>query len=203
MAQAGRSGPRLGADLFGVKRMEAFMHRVGVRRSDGESFESKPAPPGPRYVSDTGELTWDTEKRSVMVDAKRSKAIIGDGRGRTANLGGLEVKVDSDWACLQATVIEGEDFATARRLLITATASTENTSMQWKDAAKTSVVRNWGKAPCLVEGVRATVRLTSKQSWKAWALDERGARRDSVPMQENTIHLGPEHQTLWYEVAVQ
>jgi hypothetical protein len=49
------------------------------------------------------------------------------------------VKVDSDWACLQATVIEGEDFATARRMLITATASAENTGMQWKDAEKTSV----------------------------------------------------------------
>jgi hypothetical protein len=56
--------------------------------SDGESFESKTRASGPRYVSDTGELTWDTEQRSVMLDAKRSKALIGDGRGRTANLGG-------------------------------------------------------------------------------------------------------------------
>src|SRR6185369_4265288 len=103
----GKTGPRLGAELFGVKRMEAFIRRVGIRRSDGESFQARPEPTGPRYVSDTGELTWDTEQRSVLVDAKRSKAFIGDGKGRTVSLGGVELKVDSDWACVQVTALEG------------------------------------------------------------------------------------------------
>jgi hypothetical protein len=42
----------------------------------------------------------------------------------------------------------------------------------------------------LVEGVRATF-ASPATDLAGWALDERGARRDSVPMQENTIHLGP------------
>jgi hypothetical protein len=203
ITQVGKTGPRLGAELFGVKRMEAFIRRVGIRRSDGERFEARPEPTGPRYVSDTSELTWDTEQRSVLVDAKRSKAFIGDGKGRTVSLGRVELKIDSDWTCVQVTVLEGDDVSTARRLLITAAASAENTGMQWKDADKSSVGKDWGKAPSLVEGVSATIRLPGDRSWKAWALDERGARRDVVSLQEGTIRLGPEHHTLWYEATIE
>ena len=184
--------------------MEAFMRRVGVRGGDVGNFQVQAKPAGPRFASDTGELTWDTQQRSVLVDSKRSKAFVGDGKGRTVKFGGgLEVTIDSHWACLQVTVIEGDEFANARRLLITATASTENTGMMWKDAEKTSVGKDWGKAPSLVEGVQATIRLPGRRAWKAWSLDERGARRDSVPVEQNTIRLGPEHRTLWYEVAIE
>jgi hypothetical protein len=113
----------------------------------------------------------------------------------------MEVQIDNDWACLQVTVIEGEDLPNARRILITATAAAENTGMQWKDAEKTSVGKDWGKAPSVVEGVVATIRLPGKKEWQAWSLDERGVRRDVVPVREGALRIGPELRTLWYEMA--
>jgi hypothetical protein len=203
MVQVGKSGARLGADLFGVKRMEAFLHRVGVRRGDGEKFEAQPAPAGPQYVSDTGELTWDTEQKCVTINAPRSKAFVGEGKGRAVKLGEIELKIDSDWACVQATVLEGDGLAAARRILITATAAAENTGMKWTDAEKSSVGKNWGTAPSVVEGVEGAVKLPAGKRWKAWALDERGARREAIAMQEGALRIGPEHKTLWYELAAE
>jgi hypothetical protein len=140
-------------------------------------------------------------ERRMVVDTPRSKAVVGDGNGRSFALGGVQIAVKSPWACVQATVMEGGAFADARRILVTATASAENTGMKWRDAEKTTVGRNWGHAPSLVEGVNGTIEFSAKRPWKAWALDERGQRREAVPMEDGTLVLNPENRTLWYEVA--
>lgn len=38
-------------------------------------------------------------------------------------------------------------------ILSTATGYVENTDMKWKDEEKSSVGKDWGKAPSLVEGI--------------------------------------------------
>ena len=97
-------------------------------------------------------------------------------------------------------------FATAKRILITATGDIENTGMGWKNAAKTSVGRDWGKAPVLVEGPAAKIELLEflgGGKFMAWALDERGQRRAEIPVANGTLEIGPQHRTLWYEVERQ
>ncbi len=111
------------------------------------------------------------------------------------------------WACYQLTVLDREghtaDFPQAKRILITATGDIENTGMGWKNAAKTSVGRDWGKAPVLVEGPAAKIELPGGGKFKAWALDERGQRRAEIPVANGTLEIGPQHRTLWYEVERQ
>jgi hypothetical protein len=118
------------------------------------------------------------------------------------------------WACFQMTVLDRDAlpgdgkgnfdprrggnawFATAKRILITATGDIENTGMGWKNAAKTSVGRDWGKAPVLVEGPAAKIDLPGGGKFKAWALDERGQRRAEIPVANGTLEIGPQHRTL-------
>ncbi len=114
------------------------------------------------------------------------------------------------WGCFQFTVLDRDervDFATAKRILITATGDIENTGMGWKNAEKTSVGRDWGKAPVLVEGPAAKIELPGGGNFKVWALDERGQRRAEIPVRETsggaTLEIGPQHRTLWYEVERQ
>ena len=184
-----------------MKWTEALEHRVGVRLSDGEDFKAQPAVKAARYVSDTGELAWDTEKKTVTIDTRRSKGVIG--RGGEFALGDVKINVASEWATVQATVIDGWDFAHALRILITATGAAENTGMKWRDAAKTSVGTDWGSAPSVVEGITATITLPTAGKLKAWALDERGQRRGEIPLDGGRLQLSAEHKTLWYEVAVE
>ena len=114
-----------------------------------------------------------------------------------------------NWACFQLTVLDRDEratFSTAKRILITATGDIENTGMGWKNAEKTSVGRDWGKAPVLVEGPAAKIELPQGEKggkFKAWALDERGQRRAEIPVTNGTLEIGPQHRTLWYEVERQ
>jgi hypothetical protein len=100
-------------------------------------------------------------------------------------------------------VLDGADFANARRILVTATGYAENTGMKWVNDEKNSVGRNWGGRPSLVEGIPATVQLPTKGRLKAWALDERGQRREEVPITDGKLQIGPEHRTLWYEIVAE
>ena len=194
-------GPRIGAGVFGVKWHEALEHRVGVRISDGEEFKALPEKKTARYVSDTDELAWDTEKKVVTIDTPRSKGVIG--RGGAFTLGDVTINVASEWATVQATVMDESDFAHAKHIFITATGAAENTGMKWRDAAKTSVGSDFGGAPSVVEGIKATIRLPVSGKVHAWALDGRGQRGKEIPVADGQLQLVPEHQTLWYEVAVE
>ncbi len=206
VATAREHGPRLGAEQFGVKRMEPFLHRVGVRQGDGESFAATPAPAGPKFASDTGELTWDTADKAVTIDTPRSKAVLGFVERRSYDLSGVKVECGATrtgFACVQLTVLDGADFKTAKRILITATGTAENTGQQWTDDKKETVGKNWGHAPSLVEGLAARITLPLSTKLKAWALDDRGQRRAEVPMPDGVLEISSAHQTLWYEVAAE
>jgi hypothetical protein len=204
--EARKRGPRLGAEQFGVKRMEALIRRVGVRMGDGETFDARPEPSGPKFTSDTGELAWDTTDKVVTIDTPRSKGVIGFAERRSYDLGGVKIEfaaARSGFATVQLTVVDGADFKSAKRILITATGTAENTGMKWKSDAHDSVGREWGKAPSLVEGVAARITLPLSQKMKAWALDERGKRRAEVPLRDGVIEIGPDAKTLWYEIAAE
>nr|MDQ3623966.1 hypothetical protein [Verrucomicrobiota bacterium] len=200
-------GPRIDAELEKGERTLTYSHRVGVRLAAEadraifthlEWFAS-------RFPSDTGELEWDMGERVVTVNAPRSKAVIGSLKRRQFDLGGVQItagETRQDWAVIQLTVLDGADFANAKRLLVTATGYTENTGMKW-NAEKSSVGREWGRAPSLVEGVAAKITLPTKTRLKAWALDDRGQRRAELPVQEGAIEIGPGHKTLWYELIVE
>lgn len=174
------------------------------------------------FTSDTGQLNWDvtqTDRGVLTINTAKSKAVIGYGGGKSFNLGGVIIEpgtgLQNGWSTITATAVQG-DFTTENRLLITTTGYTENTGMVW-NADKSSLIstdpsandnwgNGWGVAPSLVEGVPARITLPlPPQGVAAWALDERGQRK--APLNVTTgngtnsiIAIGPEHQTLWYEV---
>jgi hypothetical protein len=216
LLRTGRPWELVHAGHVGVPPEVALVHRVGIAVEGGKPPKPAevPRPAGPRYVSDTKELTWDltTKDRGVVtVDVARSKAVIGYGGGKRFDLGGVLVEpgetAQDGWSVVTLTAMEG-DFKGPGRLLVTATGTAENTGMKWKDAAKDSVGKDWGKAPSLVEGV--PVRLTlpaAAERVRAWPLDERGRRRDALVVEKGkdgaaVLALDHTSRTLWYEVEV-
>ncbi len=205
MDRARTGGPRVAADQFGVTTQEALTKRVGVAPDfmagldDRAAFVEKPASTKPEFL-------WDTSNRCVTIDTPKSKAVIGHLGGRAFDLGDVTVVSGTtllDWAVIQLTVLDGADFKSARRILITATGYTENTGMKWHDDAKTTVGTDWGHAPSQVEGVAATIKLPIVSKAKAWALDERGQRRAEIPLKDGSITIGPDAKSLWYEVSAE
>lgn len=204
----------------GVKAGLTLTHRVAIA-ADGMSV-----PPGAlrpdqvtlpeaNYISDTEQLTWDLRQAGrgvVTVDSPHSKAVIGFGQGKHFDLSGVAVDpgptLQQGWSVITVTAMEGELAKPPCRVLITATGSAENTNMGWKNPQKSSVGKDWGRAPSLVEGIPARITLPVRaDKVSAWSLDERGQRKSPLPAQADpagnaVITIGPEHRTIWYEVAV-
>jgi len=136
---------------------------------------------------------WEQTNGVFTVAAPRAKVVVGFARGRAFDLGdGVRVAPGTEWSAIALTEMS------PHRWLVTATGYAENTDMGWKNAEKTTVGRDWGKAPSLVEGVAATITLP--RAAKAWTLDERGQRKTEVPVRAGVVEIGPQHRALWYEV---
>ena len=79
--------------------------------------------------------------------------------------------------------------------------------MQRKNAGRSSVGRDWGPAPSRVEGVAARLTVSAPAGQvQAWALDERGQRREALEVgtttsQSAVVRLSPRARTLWYEIV--
>jgi hypothetical protein len=215
LLRTARNWDLVSARHLGVPVEAGLLHRVGVV-TGGVAVPSAALQPEAVLATanvlgaDTGELTWDLSRPGrgvVVVNAPRSKAVIGFGGGRRFDLDPFVLEpgpgLQSGWSAI--TITEREP----NRWFVTATGYAENTGMKWKDANHSSVGRDWGEAPSRVEGVEATLTLRKGgASVKAWALDERGQRREALEVQtsgpEGTlVRLGPAARTLWYELERQ
>ena len=195
--QGRKGGPRLAADQFGVAREMAFTHRIGISSAP----DPQPGAFGPPATS----FVWDKENARAIVDTARSKALIGK-VGEPVLLHDVKIAAGDSmqhWSVIQVTVLEGGDFKSARRVLVTATGYAENSGMKWHDDAKSTVGRDWGHAPSIVEGVGGSITLPPGRNWKAWALDETGARKAEVPVADGVLNIGPQWKTLWYEMEAE
>lgn len=194
-----------GADSFGAPRDAALQSSVSV------ATPTSPSLPSP-IKSDSGELVWGLDGvggKTVTIDTARSKGLIGARLGHVfeAHGVGLELtEAHNDWGVVLATVIDGADFSSPGRILVTTLGAEENTGQQWLDAKQTSIGRKFGTGPVLVEGIGARLTLPVAASRvSVWALDERGHRRDALPISgtdQATVDLGERYRTLWYEVDI-
>jgi hypothetical protein len=203
------SGSWWGMDAFGMGSMVPLQSRVQFDLS-GPTAATQSAKPetGNVTVSETGEITWDTDKGRVTVNTPLSKAFIGNVAGDAVELGDVTIEPGwnmQNWAAITVTTMKVGNAG--RHLLITATGYAENSGMRWTSAEKNSVGSDWGKAPSRVEGIPATITLRWRSAGvKAWALDGRGERKSPVDVTVATsgtvIEIGPQYQTLWYEVEL-
>ncbi|MGQ9737909.1 MAG: carbohydrate binding domain-containing protein [Armatimonadota bacterium] len=210
----------------GLRGEMGLLHRLAIA-VEGQTIPADALRPDQvntntnRFTSDTGQLVWDvsTAGRGVVtLSAPRSKAVIGFGAGRAFDLGdGVRVEPGSTrqngFSVITLTVKQGTLSPNPTQtvsLLITATGYVQNTGWGWEELGDNRVtVRNhWGTAPSLVEGIPARITLPMPASMvQAWALDGRGARKVRLPVSSDSngravIEIGPQYQTLWYEVNV-
>jgi len=155
------------------------------------------------------QLQWDTTAHRMLISASRSAGVIGSVKaGEKIDLGPVQIvpgATQMNWATINATVMEGDNFEHAHKILITATGTAENTGMKWKDAEHNSVGSNWGTAPSVVEGINAKITLPAIKDAKAWALDERGQRKAEIPLSfangRMEIDISSDQKTPWWEIA--
>jgi hypothetical protein len=197
------SGTMPGAEQFGVARNEAAYRPLALG-SPGQGERPLPV----RAVG--GQLVWGAGGgRTVSIDTPRSKGLIGAALDHDVDAGGVRLRLlqaRHDSAAILLTLLQGRGFSEPGQALLTVLGGEENSGWQWRDAAHTSLGRQWGHAPVRVEGVRARVVLPVAASRvRVWALDERGRRRVALAVTGGTtatIETGPQDQALWYELEL-
>ncbi|HSI11105.1 MAG TPA: hypothetical protein VK961_03635 [Chthoniobacter sp.] len=207
-----KSGQGVDAYIYGIPRMDAFRHPIGMRIGPTTTVAVPPAPGNtPVIRSDNGELTWDTTARRMLISTQYSAGVVGSVKdGETIELDNVRIipgATHQNWATINVTVMEGVDLKRAKRILVTATGVAENTDLKWKDAQKSSVGADWGSAPSVVEGICARIGVPFQKGLRAWTLDARGQRVKEIPVKRETgkseIEILPNHETLWWEIAMQ
>lgn len=168
-----------------------------------------------RWVSHTGEVTWDVSEKGAgffLVNAPRSKLFTGFLRGRTFELGGIRLAIGKtvlDWATVTMTCIDGKGFDQPGRILLALSGDVKNTGAQLQHLPDQNVTlgRNWGREPVLCEGIPAEVSLpVAADRVEVFALSESGEPTEAVPVVDRkgkaTIAVGPKWKTLWYEIRI-
>ncbi len=179
----------------------------------GRGKKPFPAPPeaGDRWVSDTGELTWNLEIPGAgffTADTRRTKVFTGFPAGRKIRMGRVKAvfgKLLLGWATLTLTCLDGEGFDRPGRILLAATGLEKNTGggVEFLEGGRVTLGGHWGKAPVLCEGVPAKVVLPYPASKiRCFALDERGRKKAEIrlhPVKGGALlRIGKKWKTLWY-----
>jgi hypothetical protein len=184
---------------LGVEPQTALTHRLEVGWLSGTTPHLQ-APP----AESTGQLPvrWgppEDERANFVVDTEETKVLLGPVAGRTIELGDVHFEVgqtSNGYATVALTSMDGLPLARSRRMLLVAINRVENQDMGW-DEERTTVGREWGHGPAICEGVPLTVEIEGRGNLRAWALQGDGTRGAEV----DGRRLGPEHETVWYEVG--
>ncbi|MDQ3813512.1 MAG: carbohydrate binding domain-containing protein, partial [Armatimonadota bacterium] len=197
----------------GTTRRDTVLNHAAVRFTD----EAGPLRVEPISTQDTpsGQLDWNIASPQSALFAVRSPA------SKVAvefnNAAAQPAKIDLDGFTIERlpgsrpfftmtlTAMDGKPTTDSASLLLTAAGNIENTGMGWNEK-RNSVGNQWGTGPTIAEGIIANITLQTKAAQATvYALDGTGARVKTVPSQlangRLTFQIGPEHSTLWYEIA--
>jgi hypothetical protein len=183
----------------------ALRHRIGVDPSATKTADVT-TPVGKRLTSPDGRVVWDAtnaDQPYVMVNTPATRAVWGLLSGGRFDLGGVRIAVgpnERDYAVVVLTSMDGQPVESSQRLLLAAVGSAQNRNMQWNED-RTSVGRNWGEGPAMVNGIAAQIQLPGAVR-AVHALDGRGHRQGDVAVSNgNRFSIGSAQRTLWYEIV--
>ncbi len=169
------------------------------------------------FVSDTGEITWNRELADaayLAVSTPNAKLFTGFPEGRTIELDGVKLAIGKtrlNWATVSLVSRHATGFGRAGEpasILLAATGDSGNAGrvVQQLDGKRITLTDRGGP-PVLAEGIPAVLTLPADPAKvRCYALDPRGERRRDVPVAQAggsaQIAIGPEYQTVWYEIEV-
>lgn len=217
----------------GISGDTALVHRTALIIDGGEG-RINASSYGPVYISDNNEITWnatDRKKGVLLVNTTMSIAVVGFGGGESFDFGSVVIgpgdTLLDGWCVVAISVVDGKSFNNFSKLLLVTAGYTTNTGMRVReyDGGKeiafgsTDLIKigeqrgpitcgnDWGRAPTLVEGIQATIKIRTSRDILVYALDGVGKRTKQVQVSDNNGYkefiVGREFETIWYEIATE
>jgi len=147
----------------------------------------------------TGELSWNYADRYVEVRAELTQGIVGFGGGETHVLPGVEITLETDFASLLVTALDGQALGKSSHMLVTALARDRQSGAIYSADGET--LEAVGGPPLLLEPVEATLTFGG-----AAVISARPVGFDGVPREEeierdgNTVTIDGRYETFYYEI---
>lgn len=167
------------------------------------SFDLSPHVEGSAFRSSTGELLWtrgdSRQAGHFTIDTDGTQAVVGFAEGTTARLKQATITPRTRFAAIYVTAAQpGARVADADTLLVTTIARARNTGAK---VVGDTLLDN-GKAPILMEPVRAELQLMRGGTPKVWVLDHDGRRTGmQVEVRDGSVLLdGARYKTPYYEI---
>lgn len=198
---------------------QAFEAKSGSSAAAPDIFQSQIMLAGPSHFTSTPtagtdisspssiEVTGKADTACYTAISPSTQSVIGFVGGQSITVGSSTFVFPSfgnNFAAMTLAAMDRKPLPTSDRLLLTLVGKVENQGMVW-NAARTSVGDQWGHGPTLAEGIPATITLKTRTARHVYILDGTGKRAGDVPATfadgTLTFTVGPQYQTLWYEIA--
>ena len=211
-AQLARDEYRLSTfwQKLGIDPGAAWLRRVTLvpdgQRDEAAFTGEATAGKGPR-TSDCGAIRWhpnDPDGAWCAVAAPAVRLLVGHVAGRSFDVGDTKFKLGArSWpkelpayACVSLIALDAKPIDVSRKLLLAASARTENQGMQWNVDRTSLPLKGWGRGPTVSEAVPLSLELPGDPV-DAQALDALGRPMASLSTAGNTVMLRAEDKTLW------
>ena len=198
----------------------AFSHRIGfdpnLKTGPLDSLLSKKiaaARESTKLYSPDQAVRWDfvdRENPNLTVDTPTTKCILGMVANRSFEIDDWKINfgaTERDYAVVAATSRDKLPISDSKSILLVAVGNAENNDMVW-NADRTSVGKNWGTGPTMVNGIKFQLQIPDTQtSRQLFSLDGKGTRIREIQASSRTdgylsFELGSQHKTIWYELTV-
>jgi hypothetical protein len=214
---------RVGIDAAGFDPHLSLIHKTSVELTEKPveqiSTGSEITDSQKIITSDTGELTWNMEKKDDgywTFNNANTKLFSGFPEGRTIDLGDIKLNIGNtrlSWATISLVSKNATGFGESgnpANILLAATGLVENKRMVIEKTSETKIrLADWGTGPIQAEGIHAAIKFPSRaEKTKCFALDPHGERKQEIPIKKLDketceISIKPDYQTVWYEIVIE
>jgi len=143
---------------------------------------------------------------NIEVNSPKTVMTITSKVAEKRSIGGCTLEVGKTllgWVCFGVTSLNNDlSIKDANKLLVTLIGSSGDPRKLTPDQ------KEWPKGPCMVECISANIFIpvdTSKGAFKAYSLDEKAQRKESIPLEVTpegiTLHTTGKEGTIWYEIS--
>jgi hypothetical protein len=151
-------------------------------------------------TANTGELEWDTWRRTVRILAERTQGVVGFAGGTRQELPALDITVSaaSPFISVLVTSLDDEPLETSNRVLVSALGRDRQSGARYSEGG--TQLLDVGAPPLLLEPVQARIRFVQGGLVEAWRLDQNGLRREPADVVSGELVLSGADRTWLFEV---
>lgn len=146
----------------------------------------------------------DPEGAWLSLNIPSARLLTGHLGGRQFQVGDVSITVSSrPWpqgkpafACISVISLDNKPLAESGKILLAASARTENSGVEWNDARNET--KSWGKEPVLSETVPMSIVLPGDKDYEMTILDGNGFPVEKRLAKRGLAQVMPTDKSLWF-----